>query len=229
MSSVVENSAILPGENLIELLEACKDNKEKATIVGPGLKRHSKNKINSHAAGQLLHRNGNLFWINSHQRYYIPCERDTVVGVVTSKFGNNCRVDIGASEQATLSLFAFPNATKRNKGIVEVSKVNCNLHFWKLISFFTDWWYHLCQSDGCSKRCGNWACLCRPARKKRRLGCSPKRRIHDQSSHQHKQKTTGTRLQNKWISRTKVSFWKGYWHERPYLDSCSFVRDHNSD
>lgn len=129
MSSVVENSAILPGENLIELLEACKDNKEKATIVGPGLKRHSKNKINSHAAGQLLHRNGNLFWINSHQRYYIPCERDTVVGVVTSKFGNNCRVDIGASEQATLSLFAFPNATKRNKGIVEVSKVNCNLHF----------------------------------------------------------------------------------------------------
>ncbi|KAH9388673.1 Exosome component 3, partial [Tyrophagus putrescentiae] len=123
MSSVVENSAILPGENLIELLEACKDNKEKATIVGPGLKRHSKNKINSHAAGQLLHRNGNLFWINSHQRYYIPCERDTVVGVVTSKFGNNCRVDIGASEQATLSLFAFPNATKRNKGIVEIGDI----------------------------------------------------------------------------------------------------------
>ena len=124
MSSVVENSAILPGENLIDILEGCKDNTEKPTVVGPGLKRQSKDKITSYATGQLLHRTGNLFWINSHQRYYIPCERDTVIGVVTSKTATFCRVDIGASEQATLSLFAFPNATKRNKGIVEVGFTN---------------------------------------------------------------------------------------------------------
>lgn len=121
MSSVVENSGILPGENVIELLEACKDSQEKPTVVGPGLKRQSKDKITSYTAGQLLHRSGNLFWINSHQRYYIPFERDTVIGVVTSKTATFCRVDIGATEQATLSLFAFPNATKRNKGIVDVS------------------------------------------------------------------------------------------------------------
>lgn len=120
MASLVENHSILPGENLIDLLEALKDNQEKPTVVGPGLKRQSKDKITSIKAGQLLHRNVNLFWINSHQRYYIPCERDTVIGMVISKTAISCRVDIGASESATLSLFAFPNATKRNKGIVDV-------------------------------------------------------------------------------------------------------------
>lgn len=125
MASVIENETILPGENLIEILEASKDSQDKPTVVGPGLKRQSKDKITSFKGGQLLHRPVNLFWINSHQRYYIPCERDTVVGVVISKTTTQCRIDIGASESATLSLFAFPNATKRNKGIVDVSLFGC--------------------------------------------------------------------------------------------------------
>ncbi|KAJ6223895.1 hypothetical protein RDWZM_002440 [Blomia tropicalis] len=123
MASVIENETILPGENLIEILEASKDSQDKPTVVGPGLKRQSKDKITSFKGGQLLHRPVNLFWINSHQRYYIPCERDTVVGVVISKTTTQCRIDIGASESATLSLFAFPNATKRNKGIVDIGDV----------------------------------------------------------------------------------------------------------
>lgn len=120
MSFIAQNTAILPGENVLDYLESHKDQESKPIIVGPGLKRQSKQQITSIKAGQLLHRNVNLFWINSHQRYYIPCERDNVIGVVISKSSVACRVDIGASEPASLSLFAFPNATKRNKGIVEV-------------------------------------------------------------------------------------------------------------
>ena len=121
MTPNIEICSILPGENLIDVLETLKDNPEKPIVVGPGLKRQSKDRITSFKAGQLLHRNVNLFWINSHQRYYIPCERDTVIGIVISKTGTFCRVDIGAPEVATLSLLAFPNATKRNKGNVDVS------------------------------------------------------------------------------------------------------------
>lgn len=115
-----EYNAILPGENILPAIEAYRDEPNKPTVLGPGLKRQGQDKVVAVKPGQLVHRSVNSFWISSHQRYYIPCERDTVVGVVTSKSATFVRVDIGASEPATLSLFAFPNATKRNKGIVDV-------------------------------------------------------------------------------------------------------------
>ncbi|KAH9528272.1 exosome complex component Rrp40 [Dermatophagoides farinae] len=123
INSHLSGNTVLPGDNVSEILKAYRDDENKPVIVGPGLKRLNKQVINSYKAGQLLHRPVNLFWINSHQRYYIPCERDTVVGVVISKTSTFCRVDIGASEAATLSLMAFPNATKRNKAIVEIGDV----------------------------------------------------------------------------------------------------------
>lgn len=116
----IKNTTVLPGDNVIDILQTSKDNDNKAVVVGPGLKRLNKETIISYKAGQLLHRKTNLFWVNSHQRYYIPCERDTVIGVVISKTSTFCRVDIGAAESAMLSLLAFCNATKRNKAIVEV-------------------------------------------------------------------------------------------------------------
>lgn len=115
-----EYNAILPGENILPAIEANRDDPKKPTVLGPGLKRQGQDRVVAIKPGQLVHRKVNSFWISSHQRYYIPCERDTIVGVVTSKSATFVRVDIGSSEPATLSLFAFPNATKRNKGIVDV-------------------------------------------------------------------------------------------------------------
>ncbi|XP_070381062.1 exosome complex component RRP40 isoform X2 [Dermacentor albipictus] len=54
---------------------------------------------------------------------YIPAKGDCVIGVVTAKGGENVRVNIGSSEPATLSVFAFEGATKRNRPDVEVGDI----------------------------------------------------------------------------------------------------------
>lgn len=122
MSSILKDGySVLPGENLYEILESNKDSPSEPIIIGPGLQRESTENVVAYKTGQLMHRPTNRFYVNSNQRYYLPCEKDNVIGIVVAKTSMFCRVDIGSGELATLSLLAFPNATKRNKGIVEVS------------------------------------------------------------------------------------------------------------
>jgi len=51
---------------------------------------------------------------------YIPARGDSVIGVVTSKGGDIFRIDIGTSEQASLSYLAFEGSTKKNRPDVKV-------------------------------------------------------------------------------------------------------------
>lgn len=51
---------------------------------------------------------------------YVPAKGETVIGIVTSKSGDVFKVDIGGSEQASLSYLAFEGATKRNRPNVQV-------------------------------------------------------------------------------------------------------------
>lgn len=53
---------------------------------------------------------------------YVPTKGDAVIGVVTSKQGDIFKVDVGGSEQASLSYLAFEGATKRNRPNVQVSR-----------------------------------------------------------------------------------------------------------
>lgn len=46
---------------------------------------------------------------------YVAVRGENVLGVVTNKAGDVFRVDIGTSEQASLSYLAFEGATKRNR------------------------------------------------------------------------------------------------------------------
>jgi exosome complex component RRP40 len=43
-----------------------------------------------------------------------------VIGIVTAKSGDIFKVDVGGSEQASLSYLAFEGATKRNRPNVQV-------------------------------------------------------------------------------------------------------------
>lgn len=52
---------------------------------------------------------------------YVPTRGDAVIGVVTAKTGDIFKVDVGGSEQASLSYLAFEGATKRNRPNVQVS------------------------------------------------------------------------------------------------------------
>ena len=51
---------------------------------------------------------------------YAAARGDNVLGIITSKAGDIFKVDIGTSEQASLSYLAFEGATKRNRPDVKV-------------------------------------------------------------------------------------------------------------
>lgn len=53
---------------------------------------------------------------------YVPTKGDAVIGIVTAKSGDIFKVDVGGSEQASLSYLAFEGATKRNRPNVQVSQ-----------------------------------------------------------------------------------------------------------
>ncbi|RXN29132.1 exosome complex component RRP40 [Labeo rohita] len=61
-----------------------------------------------------------MYWIDSQQRRYVPAKGESVIGIVTAKSGDIFKVDVGGSEQASLSYLAFEGATKRNRPNVQV-------------------------------------------------------------------------------------------------------------
>lgn len=63
-----------------------------------------------------------LFTPLSRNRY-IPSQGENVVGIVTQKLGETFKVDIGASEPASLSYLAFEGASKRNRPDVQVGDI----------------------------------------------------------------------------------------------------------
>ncbi|XP_009466399.1 PREDICTED: exosome complex component RRP40 [Nipponia nippon] len=59
----------------------------------------------------------------AHERtplQYVPVKGDHVIGIVTAKAGDVFKLDVGGSEQASLSYLAFEGATKRNRPNVQV-------------------------------------------------------------------------------------------------------------
>ncbi|KFP03424.1 Exosome complex component RRP40, partial [Calypte anna] len=51
---------------------------------------------------------------------YVPVKGDHVIGIVTAKTGDVFKLDVGGSEQASVSYLAFEGATKRNRPNVQV-------------------------------------------------------------------------------------------------------------
>ncbi|KAJ8397830.1 hypothetical protein AAFF_G00435190 [Aldrovandia affinis] len=109
---------LLPGDAFLFDLPAtdCKPGK---VICGPGLRRNG-DVILVCKSGILRHKMPNLFWIDAQQRRYVPAKGESVIGIVTGKSVNVFKVDVGGSEQASLSYLAFEGATKRNRPNVQV-------------------------------------------------------------------------------------------------------------
>lgn len=93
------------------------------TIIGPGL-RLQIDKVIVCRSGILRTKGSNTYYVDSyHQKRYIPARGEAVVGVVTNKAGDIFKVDIGSSEQATLSYMAFEGATKKNRPDVQIGDI----------------------------------------------------------------------------------------------------------
>lgn len=99
--------------------------------LGPGLsvtqaqdvveEGSNKRAVHCTKAGILKFRGPNVFWVDSHQKRYVPAVGDSLIGHVFSKIGVDFfRVDIGAAQPAVLSYLHFEGATKKNRPNVKV-------------------------------------------------------------------------------------------------------------
>ncbi|XP_058654139.1 exosome complex component RRP40 [Onychostoma macrolepis] len=112
---------LLPGDVFSFRLPESGDGsiKTEKTICGPGLRRNGE-EVQVCKSGILRHKQPNMYWIDSQQRRYVPAKGESVIGIVTAKSGDIFKVDVGGSEQASLSYLAFEGATKRNRPNVQV-------------------------------------------------------------------------------------------------------------
>ncbi|KAI8773485.1 exosome complex component RRP40 [Biomphalaria glabrata] len=108
----------LPGDEFD--MSPLKSNKK--IVVGPGLAEFE-GMIKIIKPGILRYREPATYWIDSHQKRYVANKGDLVVGIVTQKVGDIFRVDIGSSEQASLSYLSFEGATKRNRPDVKIGDI----------------------------------------------------------------------------------------------------------
>ncbi|BFY99669.1 hypothetical protein BsWGS_02709 [Bradybaena similaris] len=112
-------ASVLPGDVLkdIKLPEG-----GKKLLLGPGLIEDG-DTIKVCKPGILRYREPGVYWLDCHQKRYVACKGDQVLGVVTQKNVDMFRVDIGCSELASLSYLSFEGATKRNRPDVKVGDV----------------------------------------------------------------------------------------------------------
>ncbi|KAG8455035.1 hypothetical protein GDO86_001307 [Hymenochirus boettgeri] len=92
------------------------------TVCGPGLMRSGEDLLVC-KCGLLRHKEPAVYWVDSQQKRYVPVKGDHVIGIVTTKSGDIFKVDVGGSEQASLSYLAFEGATKKNRPNVKVGDI----------------------------------------------------------------------------------------------------------
>lgn len=110
---------VLPGDRLEDLSKI-----SGVLMLGPGLRKDTEDeKIVATRPGIINHKPPNVYWIEGHQKRYTPKKGDLVVGIVQVKRGDILKIDIGSSETASLSMFAFEGATKKQKPDVQVGDV----------------------------------------------------------------------------------------------------------
>lgn len=105
------STIVMPGERIAAIEELAKS---KRVILGPGLRRLDDTVVAS-KAGPLRHKEPGTFWVDNYQRRYIPARGDLILGIVRAKAGDLYRVDIGATDTASISYLAFEAATKKNR------------------------------------------------------------------------------------------------------------------
>ncbi|CAL8262467.1 unnamed protein product [Lota lota] len=116
-------AVLLPGDVFTfiktETISLTDTSKAEKIICGPGLRRNGDDVVVC-KSGVLRHKHPNLYWVDSQQRRYVPVKGESVIGIITTKSGDVFKVDVGGSEQASLSYLAFEGATKRNRPNVQV-------------------------------------------------------------------------------------------------------------
>lgn len=104
---------VLPGDKILDLPAKPVDESERI-YLGPGL-RWKDGIVTATRPGVLKKDGRNLYFIESHQKRYIPQKREFVIGTVIKNKGSTYLVDIGSHEPASISFLAFENASKKTR------------------------------------------------------------------------------------------------------------------
>ncbi|KAM5193169.1 exosome complex component RRP40 [Mantella aurantiaca] len=113
--------SVQTGDGSLSLSPLCSSGRERV-VCGPGLTRHG-DSLQVTKCGVLRRREPSVYWVDSQQRRYVPVKGDHVIGIVTTKSGDIFKLDVGGSDQASLSFLAFEGATKKNRPNVKVGDI----------------------------------------------------------------------------------------------------------
>lgn len=120
MTSV--NNVVLPGNDVTHVVLSKETCKKSEKTIGPGLKTVG-DKIIVCNGGMLRGKDDKMFWVEFHKKKYTPTKDDVVIGIIAAKTSEMYKVDIGATELATLPCLAFTNATKKNRPDIKLGNV----------------------------------------------------------------------------------------------------------
>lgn len=103
------NQIVAPGDVVLDLTKV-----SVATVrLGGGL-RQDQDHVLATKAGRLKFTKPNKFWVEGSQKRYVPSGEDVVIGLVVDRRSEGYTIDIGGPTLASLSIFAFEGATRRN-------------------------------------------------------------------------------------------------------------------
>lgn len=102
---------VLPGDQILQFNPGEKND---CVYIGPGL-RWQENVIFATRSGLLKKTSKNLYYVDSHQKRYVPQRQEFVIGIILKRKGENYLIDIGGSERATISCLAYENTSKKNR------------------------------------------------------------------------------------------------------------------
>lgn len=134
MSSVTiladPKKVVLPGTRVAILETTSASDAERRPVVrlGAGVVQQGNHLVASKAGFVKHDPRRSKVWIAGNQRRYEPVVGEAVIGIVTDRHAEEYRLDIKATDTATLSALAFEGATKRNKPSLTIgSTVYCRM------------------------------------------------------------------------------------------------------
>ncbi|XP_063900964.1 putative exosome complex component rrp40 [Zophobas morio] len=113
-NKIVKKIIVIPGDEIKTLNNEATETK---ILLGPGLVRDG-NLVKATKCGVFVEnvfKGRTLLYVNSSQKRYIPALEERVIGIITDRYSDTFKVNIGSSALASLDMYSFEGATKRNK------------------------------------------------------------------------------------------------------------------
>lgn len=103
------DQSVVPGDVVLDLTNMA----DQTIKLGGGL-RQDCDAIAAMKAGTLKFSMPNKYWVETTQKRYVPCVKDSVLGIVVDSKADNFLVDIKGPSLAFLPVLAFEGGTRRN-------------------------------------------------------------------------------------------------------------------